>query len=451
MSAAGGRGVALSAPARAAWIPARPAPVGRALLAAPALLLLFGPGCLGTGLTPDPDKDAPGDRADTADTAPDSGHSGGTGDSGETALFDLDTLLDALREDPDAALLATSRASGWPAPVEGGWLFVTTRRGSWSLAGEHSGWEPEAMTADEGFSWLVREAAPGGGYKFNAGSDWVADPWSRALTYDEYGELSLVLPTSGAHLERQFQVEGQGLDPRDLHLWVPEEWSRTLYVHDGQNLFDPEAMQGGWHLQDSVPDGMLVVGIDNSPARMDEYTHVPDFVKGRWYGGDADTYADFVMEDVRPLIRDIYGDEGLVGTMGSSLGGLVSFHLADRHPGELRFAASLSGTMGWGSIGADNETMIERYEGAGHRATALYLDSGGGGTCGDRDGDGIDDDAPDGEDNYCENLQLRDVLEAEGYVFGEDLWHWWEPGASHDEVSWSERVWRPLEIFASLR
>jgi hypothetical protein len=130
----------------------------------------------------------------------------------------------------------------------------------------------------------------------------------------------------------------------------------------------------------------------------------------------------------------------------------VSLYLADRDPDGYRFAASLSGTLGWGSIGpaVHNTTIIERYAAAGHRATALYIDSGGGGSCLDADQDGIDDDSPDATDNYCENKQMEAVLQAIGYVQGEDLWHWHEPGAAHDEAAWAARVFRPLEVFDAL-
>jgi predicted alpha/beta superfamily hydrolase len=223
-----------------------------------------------------------------------------------------------------------------------------------------------------------------------------------------------------------------------------------LYVQDGQNLFDPAAMWGGWRLQESAPPGMLIVGIDNTPDRMDEYTHVSDVIDGTPYGGDGDAYAAFLQDTVRPLADATWGEPPTVGLMGSSLGGLISFHVADRYPGEYAFAASLSGTMGWGSIGSQNETMIQRYAAAGHRSTALYLDSGGqGGSCADADGDGTNDDDPSSADNYCENAQLRDVLAAVGYGFEEDLWHWHEPGAGHNEAAWADRVWRPLALFAA--
>jgi predicted alpha/beta superfamily hydrolase len=241
-----------------------------------------------------------------------------------------------------------------------------------------------------------------------------------------------------------------------VRVWVPAEApTHVLYVHDGQNLFDPDAFFGGWRLDESAPPAMLLVGVDNTSDRMDEYTHVADDI-GQVIGGRADDYAALLRDEVRPRVDARYGEPALVGTMGSSLGGLISLHLALHDAGDYVFAASLSGTLGWGSIGLENETMIERYAAAGHRPIAIYLDSGGGGvTCADADGDGIDDDDPEAADNYCETIQMRDVLDAAGWTLpGEggdvDLVHWHEPGATHDEAAWAARVFRPLEMFAAV-
>jgi Putative esterase len=180
---------------------------------------------------------------------------------------------------------------------------------------------------------------------------------------------------------------------------------------------------------------------------------VQDVIEGLGsVGGKGDAYADFLKNTVRPLIQKQYGETGPVGIMGSSLGGLISLHIADREPGEYAFAASLSGTVGWGSIGDGirNPTMIERYKARGHQGTVLYIDSGGSGTCFDSDSDGIADDDPDAHDNFCENNQLRDALLSVGYASEKDLFHWWEPGAQHNEAAWGARVFRPLSIFSGL-
>lgn len=376
-----------------------------------------------------------------------------TGFDARSGADRLELLLFELRADTAGTLLAQANGEGWPAPVADGYLFVTDDPALDLVAGDHDSWQGTALTQDQGFRWLVLDVPAGSRYKFTNLSDWVADPWSRAYEWDGFGQMSMV-PPNGPHRERFFEQSSGEVAARTVRVWVPEgPISHVAYVHDGQNLFNPNAIWGGWALHESAPAGMMLVGVDNTAARMDEYTHVLDDPFGNGdLGGRGDSYADFVHNDVRALIDQHYGEPDRVAIMGSSLGGLISYHIADRFAGEYDFAASLSGTMGWGSIGAGvtNQTMIERYATAGHRSTALYLDSGGAGTCIDSDGDGIMDDAPDGADNYCENLQLRDALEGAGYTPGSDLFHWYEAGAPHNEAAWRARVWRPLETFGNM-
>ncbi len=387
---------------------------------------------------------SPSSSSSTGGAGGEGGAGGGEGGAGGVTTPPLEVLLADLRSDVEATMLAQSRGSGWPAPVDGGYLVVSTDASLTEVAGDHDDWAGTPMTADRGFSWLVLPMAPGDRYKFTDGTDYVADPWGRAYAHDAFGVMTMLAPTS-AHLERFFAVGN-----RTVRVWVPEGTpTHVLYVHDGQNLFDPAAGWGGWTLEDEILLAMMVVGIDNTPARFDEYTHVPDDFGSGVVGGDGDAYAAFVNETVRALVATHYGEPPTLGVMGSSLGGLISLHIVDRFPSEFHFAASLSGTLGWGSIGLDNETMIERLQTAGLRDVALYVDSGGSGTCYDDDGDGIEDDGPD-SDNYCENRQLANVLEGVGYTTGVDLWYWHEPDAPHNEAAWGARVFRPLSIFSNL-
>ncbi|XXT24511.1 alpha/beta hydrolase-fold protein [Sorangium sp. So ce429] len=401
-----------------------------------------------------------GDAADTSGAPRASGgaaaSAGAGGQGGGASGAPVEAILAELRADRDAALLAHAARTGWPVPVDGGYLFVSTSASLRLLAGDHDGWAGAEMTGDAGFHWIVLNVPAGDRYKLTDRTAWSADPWSRATTYDELGEMSLVAP-SEAHLDRHFGVGDAVMEPRTVRVWVPEAAvDRVLYVHDGQNLFDPAGPAGGWHLQDHAPPGVLLVGIDSTPARLDEYTHVADRIEegGALVGGKGDAYADFLRDTVRPFIRARYGEPGPVGIMGSSLGGLISFHAAERHRGEYAFAASLSGTMGWGSIGADlrHETMIERYAAHTERVATLYLDSGGRGACVDDDGDGIEDDDPTAADNYCENLQLWGVLTRarSPYVEGESAFYAWHAGAEHDEAAWAARVAEPLRVFEAL-
>ncbi|MRG94959.1 alpha/beta hydrolase [Polyangium spumosum] len=394
---------------------------------------------------------------------------GGAGQGGSSATS-LDGVLAELRADLEGTMDKYAASEGWPLVIEGGHLFVSTNTSLDLVAGDHDGWVGSPMKLDDaGFRWLhVEGLSAGSRYKFTNTTLWEADPWARSYTYDDNGEMSLVAPTA-AHLDRFFRIGDAQMPERAVNVWVPEgAATHVLYVHDGQNLFDPASAWGGWRLQDSAPAGMMLVGIDNTGiGRMDEYTHVPDVIDldgdgtAEPWGGKGDAYAEFVNGAVRKLVRDRYGEPAKVGTMGSSLGGLISFHIADRFPGEYDYAASLSGTMGWGKIGdaSQNETMIERYEARGHREVVLYLDSGGGdpalgqveneSKCSDADGDGIRDDVGLG-DNACENAQMREALVSVGYTLLTDVYHWWEPGAPHNEAAWRARVFRPMELFQGL-
>lgn len=371
----------------------------------------------------------------------------------------LDGALDA------AELFAAVDASGgFPVADAGGlWFVHWYEGGDWAVAGDFNAWEPMAMEP-HGDAWVAfvpdldPATAAGQGYKFvNAGTDWVPDPWARSYTYDDFGELSYVAPPSDRwHLERWRGIEAEGLVPRDVRVYVPAgsgPWP-VLYAHDGQNLFDPGAIWGGWRLQealDRVGGEVLVVGIDNTVDRMSEYTHVDDHVLGYDVQGWGDAYAALVHETVRPHIEATYGSTGHDGQLGSSLGGLISLHIAQTYPGDYDFVASMSGTLGWGRFELDEPTMEERWLQAPPPGVRVYVDSGGSagpdGACLDLDGDGFPEDDPDSSDNYCETRQFADALAGAGFVWDDTLFHWHEPDAPHAENAWAARVDLPLQLF----
>lgn len=381
---------------------------------------------------------------------------------GPAELDDEALLRQAIAGEVDAAGAVRTIADRGGFPVEtatGSFLFACLcGQGAWALAGDHNGWAPAPMQQAGPLWWIEADVpAPDGSlYKFHEPGQalWIADPHGRRYGFDDFGRYSLVR-ASAAHLERWYAIDGAdlGLAPRDLQVYVPAggAFSHALYVHDGQNLFDPDAFWGGWRLQETVPPDLLIVGIDNVPVdRMSDYTHVPDDIGGgRPVGGEGEAYAELVDAVIRPRMEAAYGPAAVVGTMGSSLGGLISLVIADLYPARYDMAISLSGTLGWGSIGLDNETMLERYAAAGKREFSIYLDSGGGGACADLDMDGVDDDT-DASDNYCENLQMSGILQQLGYTPDVDLFYVHDPDALHNEAAWAARVDVPLALFADL-
>ena len=355
------------------------------------------------------------------------------------------------------ALQRVALEGGWPMEVEEGRYLVVAERAEGEtiqLGGSHSGWVAEAMTEEPGFSWAVIESSSPAGsmYKFERQGTWSADPWARAHNFDTNGELSY-LRGPGAHLERWPGVSDGVLPARTLRVWVSAgEITHQLYLQDGQNLFDPGAPFGGWKLQESLGPSTMAIGIDCIPdQRRDEYGHVQDNAYGTIEGGRAEEYRILVMDTIRPRIEAQYGKAPVVGILGSSMGGLVSFYIGLKNRTEFQFVGSLSGAFDWGSREGDSTTMRDLYREAGYNGMPLYLDSGGGpgSGCVDSDGDGEWEDSIE-DDFYCSNRQMADSLAELGWSWDQDLWHWWEPDAPHSEDAWAARVWRPLQIFEAI-
>jgi len=410
---------------------------------------------------------------DPGATSEPTSHSGSTTDTGTdtgtvtTSASDA-ALVQALVDGTatlEEVLYDVAWSGGWP--VRDGteaWFVVADDGHAWNVAGDFDGWSGTAMTAGDGFRWAKVDVGPdpeGTGYKFTDGADWKADPLARSYTYDAYGELSYVAaPTDFARLDRWPGLGGDSVGPRELRIHVPPGPGPfpILYAHDGQNLFDPNAIWGGWQLEAALGarEPMIVVGIDNTANRFEDYTHVPDDIGyGSPMGGNGDAYAAYVDDVVRPHVERVYGDPVISGVMGSSLGGLISLVIAQDRPGRYQFVASLSGTLGWGRFGRSEETIEERWLAAPPSDLVVYVDSGGDpggdGRCVDVDGDGFSEDDPDASDNYCETRQFADVLGANGFTFGDTLFHWWEPGAEHNELAWASRVGPVLDHFLDAR
>lgn len=433
----------------------------------------------------------PGDAGAREDDAGEVGDDGGAPDAGTGsdaqvadagALGAIDTLVDLLERESDAAavddaLHEIAWGAGWPLreAVGGGtrWLFATRwddAPGGVALVGDVNEWSRAAAPAIRGASgvhwYLVIDesdfAAPAAGAKYKwwgEGEVYRAPSESTAYGYDEFGEHGWVAPPADApHLERFPALRSAFLDaPRTVRAWLPAgfvarsvaaERARTLLLHDGQNVFDPGAFFGGWRADEALEGGgyddVVAIAIDNAPDRMSAYTHTSDVIGGGTTGGRAGDYLRVIEDEVLPFARARWGLVARGPSLmiaGSSLGGLVSIWIASVRPELASCVAGLSSTLGWGSIGRSDagETLIERW--SGRPPVAIYLDSGGGpgSGCVDTDGDGLDDDG-DGRDNYCETLQMRDVLRAAGYVEGEDLHYAYAAGAGHDEAAWRARL-----------
>jgi hypothetical protein len=356
--------------------------------------------------------------------------------------------------DPDTGLAEVAQESGWPIHTSRGYLFATRDQGQgpYTVESPTDAFSPVQMTSTGGLAWaLVQIASPDGAeYRFRAAQgDASSDPLSRYFTYPGVSPASFVLLT-GKHLERWVGIGNAKIPARTLRVLVPASSpTHTMYAQDGQNLFGPTPF-GGWGLQNAAGPSTLIVGIDNTADRFAEYTAVEDVIGGQPTGGKGLDYADYVEKTVRPFIEAHYGTTPHVGVMGSSLGGVISYVIKRRYPASYEFVASLSGTMGWGSIGdgIHNQTEIDAWSAlASCPEGRFYLDSGGGPGAAAPTPTAMASRTtrPIPVTTTARTSRLRDTLSALGcgarvsYVFA--------PGAPHQEGSWRSRSPGIFQLF----
>lgn len=212
----------------------------------------------------------------------------------------------------------------------------------------------------------------------------------------------------------------------------PQQRYPVLYMHDGQNLFDPKTAAFGtaWEIGATVDkliatgtiEPLIVVGVDNTPDRIVEYTPCCDKDNG---GGKIDAYASFIVDTVKPWadanLRTL-ADREHTAIMGSSLGGIASVYIAQKYPQVFSKAGGVSSSFWW------NDQMFRKNV-PPRQPVRFYLDAG-------TEGDGIDF-----------TTQMRDAMLAKGYVLNQDLLYYRAEGGSHNEKSWARRVDIPLTWF----
>ena len=230
-------------------------------------------------------------------------------------------------------------------------------------------------------------------------------------------------------------LTGAGILPRDVVVWLPPSYATdkerrypVLYMHDGQNVFDPGTSFAGadWQVDEEctrlIADGTLqeiiVVAAYNTPDRREEYTQS---AKGQ-------AYMKWVVGTLKPFIDGTYRtyttyDQTAV--MGSSMGGLISFLMAWEYPDVFGSAACLSPAFSY----VKNLTAETAAYTGPAKDIRLYIDNGG---------VGLDAKLQPG----CESMVA--ALKKQGFKEGENLEVFYDPKADHNERAWAKRVYRPL-------
>ena len=216
---------------------------------------------------------------------------------------------------------------------------------------------------------------------------------------------------------------------RRVWIYLPQDYYTAnnsypvMYMHDGQNLFDNVyAAFGEWNVDETMESifssfstSAIIVGIDNSVERLNEYSP--------WYnidyavGGLGDEYASFIVNTLKPFIDGYFrtvSDRQHTAIMGSSMGGLISFFAATEYQNIFSKAGIFSPSF-WFS-----DSVYSFIQQRGHQYDMRYyfLSEDNGGT-------------------VVENSnKVIDTLLANGFSSNE-LIHKTVLGANHNEQFWS--------------
>jgi enterochelin esterase-like enzyme len=235
-------------------------------------------------------------------------------------------------------------------------------------------------------------------------------------------------------------------ETRNVEIWLPPGYDEhpanrydVLYMHDGQNLFDPRIANTGvdWGVDEAIVRGvksgkfpaMIVVGVWCTGQRAREYSP--------WDLGT--NYASFLIEELMPQVNRAFRTRSgpdHTSVMGSSMGGLMSFWLCWKYPQAFGRAGCLSTHFPWSgklpSTNSNDAPLIEREIASAPRVPRglrFYFDYG-----------------TRGIDSTYEPVhdKVNAWLVSQGLKPGKDFVVRKFPGADHNETAWRARLNEPL-------
>jgi predicted alpha/beta superfamily hydrolase len=236
--------------------------------------------------------------------------------------------------------------------------------------------------------------------------------------------------------------------PRNVMVYLPPNYGENpeqrypvFYMHDAQNLFNPDEAFGGvvWAADETAQrlilngeiDPLIIVGIYNvGEKRIDEYTPVKTAVgRMRGRGGEADLYGRMIIEELKPFIDEKYltrPEREFTGIGGSSLGGLVSLYLGFKRPDVFSRVAAISPSVWW----ANNHLIRETAKLPERIPLRIWLDIG----------------KKEGTRIVHQVRALKEMLLAQGWRMGADLAYLEIPEARHEETAWAARFNQVLKF-----
>ena len=259
---------------------------------------------------------------------------------------------------------------------------------------------------------------------------------------------------------RHAAMPSQNVAARNVDVWLPPTYGKdptkrypVLYMHDGQNVFDPATSYGSvdWarRRDHDAPDRCRArcarpssSASGTTPKRREEYMpqravhgdvsfNVPGAEGARREDIISDRYLAFLVEELKPFIDASYRtlpDRADTYVMGSSMGGLISQYAMSRYPDVYGGAGCVSTHWPAGDGIALEDFGAHLPDPATHR----YWFDFGTATL----------------DASYEPYQRRadEMLRKAGYVEGQNWITRKFEGAEHSEKAWRLRVDEPLQF-----
>ncbi|MGB6229852.1 MAG: alpha/beta hydrolase-fold protein, partial [Litorimonas sp.] len=254
----------------------------------------------------------------------------------------------------------------------------------------------------------------------------------------------------------RFTATSDRVTTRDVEVWLPSSYASqpdrrypVLYMHDGQNLFDPTQSQySGWDW--GVDEAMTALGLDaivvgvhsDSETRGDDYlpqkaglenpdAFLDEIGELTADNLNADDYLRFLVEEIKPRIDSEFRtkpDCANTSVMGSSAGALISLYAISEYPGTFCQAGMVSAHFPLGNGALVDWFADHLPDPATHR---LYFDYG----------------TETLDYNYEPYQDRMDVaVEAAGYERGVNWTTRKYEGDDHSERAWRNRVHVPLQF-----
>ena len=262
-------------------------------------------------------------------------------------------------------------------------------------------------------------------------------------------------------VERLDKLDSKHVAPRYVDVWLPPGYSLpkskkqrypVIYVHDGQNVFDPASSFIGvdWGIDETmtrligekkIPKA-IIVAIWNTSQRLSEYMPQKPLEQVAEADLDAmfksvrreplgDEYLRYLVTELKPAIDARYRtlpDRAHTSLMGSSLGGLISLYAICEYPDVFGGVACLSTAWQVANGATVRELKKSLPDPRTHR---LYFDFG-----------------TDTNDGSIEPFQhhVDALLKEAGYANGKNWVTREFPGEDHSERAWRKRVHLPLQF-----